>query len=140
MDFVGFDARAAREFAERWLPAWTHNRPAQLAAFYTEDAFYADPAIPAGVRGRPALLAYFTRLLARNPNWVWTHRGSIPMEHGFLNEWHASIPVGSRTVEVDCVCTVQLRDGLIYRNIVYFDRSELLQALHEASGGTQRSS
>jgi hypothetical protein len=27
------------------------------------------------------------------------------------------------------VCTVQLRGGLIYRNVVYFDRTELLAAL-----------
>jgi hypothetical protein len=31
-------------------------------------------------------------------------------------------------VEVDGVCTVQLRSGLIYRNQVYFDRSALLAA------------
>jgi hypothetical protein len=32
-------------------------------------------------------------------------------------------------IEVDGVCTVQLRAGLIYRNEVYFDRSELLAAI-----------
>ena len=79
--------------------------------------------------GRDALLAYFTRLLSRNPDWVWTQRGSVPMKDGFLNLWHASIPVGDRRVEVDGVCSVQLRGGLIYANHVYFDRSELLAAL-----------
>jgi hypothetical protein len=86
-------------------------------------------AIPAGVRGRAALLSYFTKLLGRNPNWVWTHRGSIPIQDGFLNRWYAFIPVGSRTVEVEGVCTVQLRDGLIYSNEVFFDRTELLRAI-----------
>ena len=37
-------------------------------------------------------------------------------------------PADATTVEVDGVCTVQLRGGLIYRNTVYFDRSELLRA------------
>ncbi len=129
MDIHGFDAEAAREFASRWLPAWTGNRPQLLASFYSEDAIYCDPAIPSGVRGRAALTAYFTKLLARNPQWVWTHRGSIPMQDGFLNLWHASIPTPATVIEVDGVCTVQLRDGLIYRNEVYFDRSTLLQAL-----------
>jgi hypothetical protein len=46
-----------------------------------------------------------------------------------LNEWHASIPVGDRTLEIDGVCVVQLRDGLIYSNEVYFDRSPLLDAM-----------
>ena len=71
MQFHGLDAAEARAFAERWLPAWSGNRPELLASFYTPDTFYADPAIPAGVRGREALLAYFRRLLAHNPDWVW---------------------------------------------------------------------
>jgi hypothetical protein len=127
--FVGLDPAAARAFAEQWLPAWTGNRPELLVSFYAEDAFYADPGVPAGVRGRAALRAYFTRLLAHNPRWVWTHRGSIALADGFLNKWHASIPVGARMVEVDGVCTVQLRDGKIYSNEVFFDRSELLGAI-----------
>ena len=129
MQFHGMDAEEARAFAEKWLPAWSGNRPELLASFYASDAVYSDPAIPKGVRGRDGLLAYFSRLLARNPEWLWTHRGSIPMQDGFLNLWHASIPVGERTVEADGVCTVQLRDGLIYANHVFFDRSELLRTM-----------
>ena len=129
MHFSGFSVEEAKAFADRWLPAWTGNEPEHLAAFYTEDAFYSDPAIPSGVRGREELVAYFRKLLHQNPNWVWSQRGSIPIAHGFLNFWHASIPVGDRRVEVDGVCAVQLRDGLIYSNQVFFDRSELLRAL-----------
>ena len=133
-EYRGLDADAARAFAAEWLPAWSGNRPEGLVAFYTDDAFYADPGIPAGVRGRPALLAYFTRLLARHPDWVWTHRGSIPLVDGFLNRWHASIPAGGQRLEVDGVCTVQLRDGRIYSNEVFFDRSALLAALGQPRG------
>jgi hypothetical protein len=127
--FRGMDADEARAFAERWLPAWSGNHPDLLASFYTEDAVYSDPAIPSGVQGRHALLAYFTKLLGRNPEWVWSHRGSVPMQDGFLNLWHASIPTAGRTVEADGACTVQLREGLIFANHVFFDRSELLRAL-----------
>ena len=127
--FHGLAADEARAFAEKWLPAWSGNRPKLLAWFYTSDAVYSDPAIPAGVKGQETILAYFTVLLARNPEWVWVQRGSIPMQDGFLNQWHASIPARNRILEVDGVCTVQLRDGLIYANHVYFDRSELLEAL-----------
>jgi len=129
MTFTGLDPDAARDFASRWLPAWTGNRPEVLASFYSEDVYYSDPAIPAGVHGRAALTVYFGKLLGRNPRWVWTHRGSIPMRDGFLNLWHASIPVGDTSIEIDGVCTVQLRDELIYRNEVFFDRSTLLQAI-----------
>lgn len=134
MHFQGMNAGEAREFAETWLPAWSGNRPELLASFYAPDAIYSDPAIPGGVQGRDTILRYFSRLLGSNPEWVWGHRGSIPMQDGFLNLWHASIPVGEACVEADGVCTVQLRDGLIYANHVFFDRSELLEALSEFRG------
>jgi len=120
-------AAEAREFASRWLPAWTGNDPERLAGFYADDAFYLDPAIPAGVKGKAALLAYFRKLLARNPEWVWTQLEGIPLEGGFLNKWRAEIPVGGKALECVGVCLVQLDgQGLIRRNEVYFDRSGLL--------------
>lgn len=123
----GLTADEARNFAERWLPAWTGNDPERLASFYSEDAFYLDPAIPQGVSGKTELLAYFRKLLAFNPDWVWIQLEGIPMEDGFLNKWHASIPVGERTLGVVGLCFVQLdAEGKIRRNEVYFDRSELL--------------
>lgn len=125
MEFCGYNAEQARAFAERWLPAWSGNHPEYLVSFYTDDAFYADPAISYGIRGRAELLSYFTKLLVRNLAWVWTHRGSMPVEDRFLNRWHAAIPAGDRTIEVEGVCVVQLRGGLIYSNEVYFDRSRL---------------
>lgn len=128
VEFHGLTESEAREFASRWLPAWTGNDPQRLASFYTEDAFYCDPAVPDGIEGRAALLDYFTRLLARYPDWVWTNVGAVPIEDGFLNRWHARVPAQDRDVEFDGVCTVQLRDGLIRRNEVYFDRTPLLAA------------
>jgi len=123
-------AAQARTFAENWLPAWSGNNPDLLASFYAEDAFYLDPGIPQGVRGKAALLAYFRKLLAVNPNWVWSQIEGIPMEDGFLNKWKARIPVGSKTLEIVGVCFVQLdRAGKICRNEVYFDRSDLLSEI-----------
>ncbi|RJQ80196.1 MAG: hypothetical protein C4519_10675 [Desulfobacteraceae bacterium] len=120
----------ARRFAEAWLPAWTGNNPEHLASFYSEDAFYLDPAIPEGVKGKPALIGYFRKLLAYNPNWVWKQIEGIPLEHGFLNKWQAAIPVGSKIIEVAGVCLVQLDGtGKIRRNEVYFDRFLLLKEI-----------
>ena len=87
-------AAEAAAFAQRWLPAGTGNDPERLAAFYSDDALYVDPGIPAGARGKDALLVYFRKLLASNPNWVWTQLEAIPMADGFLNKWLAKIPVG----------------------------------------------
>ena len=120
----------AREFASRWLPAWTGNNPEKLAGFYSDDALYLDPAIPSGVCGKDELLFYFRKLLSQNPDWVWTQIEPIPMEDGFLNKWLAKIPVGSKTIECIGVCFVQFNDdGLIRRNEVYFDRSELISEI-----------
>jgi hypothetical protein len=122
----------ARAFAAQWLPAWSGNKPELLAAFYAEDAVYIDPGIPQGVRGKAALLSYFRKLLANNPDWVWTQSEAIPLQDGFLNKWLASIPVGSNVVEVVGVCLVQLdQSGKIRRNEVYFDRSHLLAQIAE---------
>ena len=78
-------------------------------------------------RGREAMLAYFTKLLGRYPTWVWTQRDAVPMESGFVNLWHASIPTGTQTIEVEGVCLVFLdpANGRIARNEVYFDRTKL---------------
>jgi hypothetical protein len=120
-------AAEARAFAERWLPAWSGNNPELLASFYSEDAFYLDGGVPNGIQGKPALLAYFRKLLAQNPDWVWTQLEGIPLEGGFLNKWQALIPVGAKTLRIVGVCFVQLdAAGKIRRNEVYFDRSELL--------------
>jgi hypothetical protein len=125
----------ARAFAERWLPAWSGNRPELLASFYSDDAFYSDPGIPEGVRGREALTAYFRKLLAQNPDWVWTQVEGIPMEGGFLNKWRAQIPVGPKTLNVVGVCFVQLdSQGKIRRNEVYFDRFNLLTEIFALKG------
>lgn len=56
IELSGLTSEEAREFAACWLPAWTGNDPVLLASFYTDDAFYADPAIPAGVTGKDDLL------------------------------------------------------------------------------------
>ena len=121
----------ARQFASRWLPAWTGNEPERLASFYSDDALYLDPAVPNGVHGKEELLSYFRKLLAQNPDWVWTQIEPIPMERGFLNKWLAKIPVGPKIVECTGVCLVQFdRDGLINRNEVYFDRTELISEIN----------
>jgi hypothetical protein len=122
-----FTAVEAKQFAEKWLPAWSGNNPELLAGFHSEDAFYLDPGIPGGVKGKAQLFTYFRKLLANNPNWIWTQIEGIPLENGFLNKWLAKIPVGPATLEIVGVCLVQLDEaGKIRRNEVYFDRTQLL--------------
>ena len=131
MNYMTVDEACA--FASKWLPAWTSNHPELLAEFYSEDAFYSDPAIPEGIRGKADLLGYFRRLLAKFPDWVWTQIEAIPMEDGFLNKWNAAIPMGQITLNIVGVCFVQFDEsGKIRRNEVYFDRHNLLEAMNNA--------
>ena len=125
----------AKDFAAQWLPAWTGNQPEKLADFYSDDVFYLDPGIPNGVYGKAALFKYFQKLLAQNPKWVWTQIEGIPLEGGFLNKWHASIPVGVKTIECVGVCFVQFDEyGKICRNEVYFDRTNLIAEILKLRG------
>jgi hypothetical protein len=124
--FPGYGGIQASIFAAAWLPAWTGNDPMRLASFYTEDTFYSDPQIPDGIQGRSKLLNYLTRLLKRNPDWVWKQTASRPMRDGFINYWRATVPTRAGTVAVSGVCLLVLREGLIARNEAFFDRTILL--------------
>lgn len=119
------EVEAAKRFCDAWLPAWTGNQPDRLIEFYADDAFYSDPARPAGLRGRADLLAYFRKLLARNPDWVWRLKEAISTESGFVAKWVARVPVDKETREVEGVDIVEIIGGKIARNEVFFDRSRL---------------
>ena len=117
------------EFCRQWLPAWTGNEPETLLRFYTEDAFYSDPAHPEGLKGHDQLREYFVKLLAANPNWVWEPVEVFPTLRGFTLKWRAVIPAGKKKIVEFGMDIVELEDGKIRRNEVYFDRSRLLESL-----------
>jgi len=123
----------ARIFAERWLAEWTGNRPEVLLQFYAPEAFYRDPARPQGLRGHAALLPYFQRLLAANPAWVWTVTEVHPTAKGFTLKWHATIPAGDALIEEDGLDIVEVSDGLITRNEVYFNAVALRAATQKGA-------
>lgn len=121
------NVESAKQFAAKWLPAWSGNNPSLLADFYSEDVFYLDPGIPNGVKGKKELVIYFTKLLKHNPNWIWEQIEAIPLEKGFLNKWKATIPVGDKNIVCIGVCFLQFnKEGKIERNEVYFDRTKLM--------------
>jgi hypothetical protein len=122
----------AVEFASKWLPAWTGNRPTALAAYYADDAFFLDPGRPLGIQGKDELLSYFTKVTGNNPTWAWTLVEAIPIESGFLGKLAARIPVGDKIVECVGLCFLQFNDqGKIKRNEIYFDRTELIMNINK---------
>lgn len=109
------------EFCSRWLAAWTGNRPEHLVVFYAPDAYYQDPANPDGLRGRESLLPYLRKLLAANPDWVWEPVEILPTAAGCCVKWRATIPTGDKKIMTTGLDIVEINDGLITRNEVYFD-------------------
>ncbi|HAZ13154.1 MAG: hypothetical protein A2X86_20840 [Bdellovibrionales bacterium GWA2_49_15] len=110
------------EFCQRWLAAWTGNRPEHLLSFYSADAYYQDPARPNGLKGHQEILPYFVKLLAKNPDWRWECEEIIPTEKGFTLKWCAHIPGKKLIHGVDIV---EVISDKITRNEVYFDTAAL---------------
>lgn len=125
------DSRQALAFCTTWLGSWTGNRPEELSLFYSEDAFYRDPANPQGLRGRAEILAYLRTLLKHNPEWVWEAEEVFLIDGGFVLRWRAAIPVGREIVRENGLDIVLVRDGLITRNEVFFDRSTLMTRMKQ---------
>jgi len=122
-----------RPFCDEWLHTWTGNRPEALIEHYTEDAFYLDPAYPAGISGRTELSAYFAKLLSRNPDWRWQAVEIFNTEEGFTLKWKATIPVKNTQLITYGLDIVVMRGDKICRNEVYFDRVKWMDLMK--SGG-----
>lgn len=112
-------------FCDIWLETWSGNRPDQLMEYYSDDAFYRDPARPEGLRGHEAMLKYFQKLLVKNPDWTWRRQELLPTEHGFVLKWEAQIPHRGVQLRVEGLDIVELENQKIRRNEVYFDPSPL---------------
>ena len=122
------DEREIIEFCNPWLVAWTGNKPEKLIEFYSEDAFYLDPAKPKGLKGREEIFRYFKKLLAANPNWIWEGVEVFPTKKGFTAKWKATIPVGTKVIIEYGMDIVEVENGKIKRNEVYFNTSNLISA------------
>lgn len=112
-------------FCESWLSSWTGNRPDLLLSFYHPDAFYRDPARPEGLKGHLQMLPYFQKLLAANPDWTWRAVEIFPTLKGFVLKWEAKIPRGGALVTEQGLDIVEMGEGKILRNEVFFDPSRL---------------
>lgn len=123
-DFRGFSEAEAAMFAAGWLAAWSGTDVECLLSFYADEAFYSDPVVPMGLQGKQALRPHFSKLLLHNAGWLWSQRRAVPMASGFVNYWRARIPANrGAALDIDGVCLVEVRDGVIQRNEVFFDRT-----------------
>lgn len=112
-------------FCDRWLSAWTGNQPEELIRFYSEDAYYQDPAKPEGLKGKETLLNYFRKLLAKYPDWIWETVEVFPHAQGFTLKWKAKLNPSAETFYG--LDIVEVVNGKITRNEVYFDPRSLVE-------------
>ncbi len=117
------------ELAENFLEAWNSQDVDRTASCYTEDVAYVDPNTHGAVMGSDALRRYLSKLFA---SWQmhWSLREAFLFDggNGCGVLWHASIrrASGGKEVEFNGMDLVLVRDNLIERNEVYFDRTVLL--------------
>jgi len=121
----------AKVFCSQWLPAWTGNKPELLISFYSADAFYSDPFIPKGLKGKEKILAYFRKFLSPYPTWKYEQVEIFPAENGFTLKWKVSLPINNDTVVEYGVDIVEIANDEIIRNEVYFDTASLLKTIKE---------
>ena len=109
-------------FCDLWLKSWTGNQPEKLLSYYHEEIIYKDPGIPQTIKGKEDLKAYFQKLLAIYPEWIWQRKELFPLKEGFTLIW----TVG----EIEGMDLVILNDNKIIRNEVFFDLSNFKKTFH----------
>ncbi|HEY9843252.1 MAG TPA: GNAT family N-acetyltransferase [Candidatus Obscuribacterales bacterium] len=109
-----------RSFFENWLKAWSKGDAEQLLGYYHPQGYYQDPACPQGLQGHAQMHAYFTRLLKAYPGWTWSIDTLFPGEAGWTLRWNATWAEPWRK-PLQGMDWIELRDGLISRNEVWFD-------------------
>jgi ketosteroid isomerase-like protein len=120
------------ELAEKFLSAWNSQDVERVVACYTDDVIYRDPNTRGTVRGAEAMRHYLRKLFA---SWTmsWKLREGFPLAEGegAAVLWHATFRKagGGPTVEADGMDLIIVRDGLLERNEVYFDRTVLQNLL-----------
>lgn len=119
----------AKEFCEKWLAAWTGNRPEYLISFYSDDAFYSDPYVPQGLKGKEQLIGYLKKLISIYPDWKYEPVEIFPTKNGFTLKWKLSVPVRDETVVACGLDIVEISNDKIIRNEVYFDAARVMKEI-----------
>lgn len=106
-------------FNADWLQAWSDKDVERLLTFYTEDADYLDPQVPAGIKGHDALRVYLTGLFAALPATRYTPEAVWDVDGGYCGRWYLDAGEGEAAMRMRGFDFVQMRDGRISFNEVY---------------------
>ena len=129
------DIDELRAISEPLIEAWNDQDVERVVACYTDDLIYVDPNTRGAVVGPDAFGRYLTKLFSR---WQmhWSVKETFPLAgtDGAAGLWRASFRVhgGEKSVEVDGMDLVQIENGRVKRNEVYFDRAALAPLMPDA--------
>jgi hypothetical protein len=107
----------AKDFCNRWLPAWTGNNPELL--------------VSQGLKGNERIVKYFRKFISYYPDWKYEYVEIFPTEKGFTLKWKVSLPINSDTIVDFGLDIVEISNDKIIRNEVYFDTARLQKAIKE---------
>lgn len=106
-------------FNADWLTAWSNKDVERLLGFYTADATYIDPNVPAGITGEDALRTYLTGLFASLPQTVYTPDEVWAIEGGYCGRWYLDLGEGGGAGRMRGFDLVKLDGNRISFNEVY---------------------
>lgn len=109
-----------KQFIQDWLEAWS-NSPEELLNYYHPNAVYSDPSLKEPLTDKDQLSSYFSALLRKFKGWKWELVelfGNAPI---VTLKWKATFLIDGKIVIKIGMDIVELEDGKIIRNEVYFD-------------------
>ncbi len=116
----------ARAFCNKWLPNFVGGEPSleKLMTFYTPNAYYEDPNVPEGRRGKAEVGGFLKLLLKKYPAWKFNIVSLYPTKKGFVLQYLGTIPLeGGKVIKnFRGIDIIELENGKIARQLGYYDR------------------
>ena len=122
------DKKKMYQLAESILGAWNTQEVDKVLACYTDDVRYVDPNTNGPVEGSEALRRYLTKLFVNwKMNWRLKEAFMFDDHGGCAVLWRATLQraEGGKSVDIDGMDLVIVKDDRLQRNEVYFDRAAL---------------
>ena len=122
------DKKKMYQLAESILGAWNTQEVDKVLACYTDDVRYVDPNTNGPVEGSEAMRRYLTKLFVNwKMNWRLKEAFMFDDRDGCAVLWRATLQrvEGGKSVDIDGMDLVIVKDDRLQRNEVYFDRAAL---------------
>lgn len=128
-----------RDQIESYIAAWNRHDVNAILEYFADDCYYEDTAFALVNRGKEEVRAFCEHSFATMPDmhfdikdafiegdglgWEWTVSGSIKDGHAI------GVAVKDAFVSADGASITRFRDGLIIKNVDYYDSRSFLKQL-----------